>query len=114
MDIRLKSLAYQYGEHTYNLVCNMNVLADVQEAMGGNLSKALSQTSSIKNTLTFLAAMLNDAADTEGRPERFTAKELGRHLTMTEIGKIGGDIWAIVAAGIGDLVEPEDADEKKY
>lgn len=113
MDIRLKSLAYQYGEHTYNLVCNMNVLADVQEAMGGNLSKALTQTSSIKNTLTFLAAMLNDAADTEGRPERFTAKQLGRSLTMTEIGNIGGDIWAIVAAGIGDLVEPEDTDEKK-
>lgn len=113
MDIRLKSLAYQYGGHTYNLVCNMNVLADVQEAMNGNLSKALSQISSIKNTLTFLAAMLNDAADTEGRPERFTAKELGRSLTMTDIGNIGGDIWAIVAAGIGDLVEPEDADEKK-
>ena len=113
MDIRLKSLAYQYGDHTYTLVCNMNVLADVQEAMNGNLSKALSQTSSIKNTLTFLAAMLNDAADTEGRPERFTAKELGRRLTMTDIGNIGGDVWAIVAAGIGDLVEPEDADEKK-
>lgn len=113
MDIRLKSLAYEYGGHTYNLVCNMNVLADVQEAMGGNLSKALTQTSSIKNTLTFLAAMLNDAADTEGRPEHFTAKELGRSLTMTEIGKIGADIWAIVAAGIGDLIEPEDADEKK-
>ena len=28
MDIRLKSLAYEYGGHTYKLVCNMNVLAE--------------------------------------------------------------------------------------
>ena len=58
----------------------MNVLADVQEAYNGSLMAALRNPSSIKAATTFLSAMLNDCAETNGWPERYTARQVGRLL----------------------------------
>lgn len=77
-DIRLEEVPFELDGKTYMLRCNMNVLADVQEAYDGDFSKALSEKSTLKSTLTFLAAMLNDYADEMGWSERFTARQLGR------------------------------------
>ena len=83
MDIRMKTIPFEFEGKTYTLCCNMNVLADVQEAFGGNLAEALDRKHTVRTVLAFLAAMLNDAADSAGWPERFTARELGRKLPAT-------------------------------
>lgn len=77
-DIRLKETPFELDGKTYLLRCNMNVLADVQEAVGGDLGAALDPKSALKNSLIWLAAMLNDYADEQGWPERFTPAALGR------------------------------------
>ena len=82
MDIRLKTAPFEWEGTVYNLCCNMNVLADVQEAFNGDLDAAVSQKSSLRGVLEFLAAMLNDASENIGASERFTARELGRKLPV--------------------------------
>lgn len=77
-DIRLKEIPFELDGKTYMLRCNMNVLADVQEAYDGDFTLALSEKNTLKSTLIFLAAMLNDYADDMGWEERYTAKQLGR------------------------------------
>lgn len=90
-DLRLEELPFTYGGKTYLLRCNMNVLADVQEAFGGDFNLALTG-STFRAVLEFLAAMLNDYADEQRWPERYTARVLGRDLRPDEIpmGKIMG------------------------
>lgn len=77
---RLKEIPYVFGGKTYMLRCNMNVLADVQEMNDGKLESALNEIGSIRRILQFLAAMLNDYADSMGWPERFTSRGIGRSL----------------------------------
>lgn len=77
-DIRLEEVPFEINGKTYKLRCNMNVLADVQEAYNGDFYNALSEKNTLKSTLTFLAAMLNDYADEMGWEERYTPKQLGR------------------------------------
>jgi len=82
MDMRLKTALFALDGKTYTVCCNMNVLADVQEAFDGDLNAALSSKTSIRFVLECLAAMLNDSADSNGWPERFTARQLGRKLSL--------------------------------
>ena len=77
-DIRLEELPFELDGKTYKLRCNMNVLADVQEAFNGDFTAALSEKNTLKSTMLFLAAMLNDYAEEMGWEERFTARQLGR------------------------------------
>ena len=81
-DIRLEEFPFDLDGKTYLLRCNMNVLADVQEAFGGTIAGALSGESANRSVMEFLAAMLNDYADEKGWPERFTARQLGRRLPL--------------------------------
>jgi hypothetical protein len=92
MDIRQKTVPFEYGGKVYTLRCNFNVLADVQEENGGDISPALSGRRGMKNALQFLAAMMNDWADEQGWEERHTWRELGRVLRPGEVpaGKIFG------------------------
>lgn len=77
-DIRLEEVTFELDGKTYKLRCNMNVLADVQEYFDGDFGKALTEKNTLKSSLVFLAAMLNDYADDMGWEERFTPKQLGR------------------------------------
>lgn len=77
-DIRLESIPFELQGKTYQLRCNMNVLADVQEEYGGDLGAAINEASPIRSVLHFLAAMLNDYAEEQGWPERFSHRQLGR------------------------------------
>lgn len=114
MDIRLKTTDFEWEGKTYRICCNMNVLADVQEAFDGDLDAAVSQRSSLRGVLTFLAAMLNDAADTNGEPERFTAREIGRKLPLArrlEVQRLVMDLFVASCAPVDDA-ENSDGDEK--
>ena len=59
-DIRLKHEPFEFDGRTYMLSCNMNVLADVQSAYGGDISRALNGRATTASFLEFLTAMLND------------------------------------------------------
>ena len=81
MDVRLKTTPFDFDGKTFHLCCNMNVLAEVQEAYNGNLLAALKNPGSLKSSMIFLAAMMNDYAEDQGWPERYSAKQIGRKLS---------------------------------
>lgn len=83
-DIRLQSELLELGGKTYLLRCNFNVLADVQEAFGGDFLAAMDDKNNFRAVTEFAAAMCNDYADEMGWPERFTARQMGRLLPMKE------------------------------
>lgn len=101
-----KTVDYEFEGRVYRLSCNMNVLADVQDEYGGNLLRALNTAHGLKSTLAFLAAMLTDAADTQGitdengLPLRFTSKQLGRKLTMHQTLEAGTRIYPLIQAAV--------------
>ena len=97
-DIRLKEFPFELEGKTYMLRCNMNVLADVQEAYDGYIGKALAGSGTYKSLLHFLAAMLNDFADDVGWEERWTAKQLGRRFALYELPK--DEIMEIITSSI--------------
>lgn len=79
-DLRLEEIPFEFNGKTYLLRCNMNVLADVQE-LYGTIGAALTGDKPTRSVLEFLAAMLNDYADEQGWPERYTSREVGRKLS---------------------------------
>ena len=109
-DLRLESVPFSYEGRSYTLRCNMNVLADVQEAYGGNLAPALTGRGTLRSVLEFLAAMMNDYADEQGwfepdfytgkavLPCRFTWRKLGRKLQRDEIPM--AKIFTLVTAAV--------------
>lgn len=78
-DIRLESVPYELNGKTYRLCCNFNVLADIVAEFGG-LPDLFDGSKGLLYYKSFLAAMLNDYADSQGWPERYTGKEIGRIL----------------------------------
>lgn len=123
-DLRLREIPFELDGVSYTLRCNMNVLADVQEAYDGNLAPALSTRGTLRSALEFLAAMLNEDADQrglfepgvtpEGNPcapeldKRFTARQLGRKLKREQIPMV--EIFQLVTAELTPQRAPEQTD----
>lgn len=101
MDIRLESMPFRIGGKEYQLRCNFNVLADVQEAYGGDMIAAMTENP-MKSVLVFLASMLNDYADEMGWPERFTPKGVGRKCSMSDI-----PVYKIMEMVVRAITPPE-------
>lgn len=90
MDLRLQSVPFEYEGRHYELRCNMNVLADVQLAYGGDLTPALYGRGTLRSVLEFLAAMMNDWADEQGWfvPDPYTGETILKdHFTMRRLGR---------------------------
>jgi len=96
--VKMREVPFELDGKRYKLRCNMNVLADVQEAYDGDFMESLNSRQSMKSVLEFLAAMLNDYADEMGWPERFTAKQLGRKLYQDEVP--GVQIMSLVTEAV--------------
>lgn len=111
MDIRLKTVPFEFRGKKYNLCCNNNVLADVQEWNGGTIKEALDGKRGLKSTLQFLAAMINDAADSAGEDLVVTPREVGRELTLNQITDISATIRSLIISAV--VVESEEGEEKK-
>ncbi len=79
-DLRLEEIPFEFDGKTYMLRCNMNVLADIQDAHDGNIGAALDPKHATRSVNEILAAMLNDYADEQGWDEHWTAKMVGRKL----------------------------------
>ena len=84
-DIRLKEIPFEFDGKLFLLRCNMNVLADVQDAFGGVITDAVNGQRPSRSVIEFLTAMLNDYADEQGWPERYTAKTVGRALSLRQV-----------------------------
>ena len=114
-DIRLKTDSIELDGENWELRCSMNVLADVQEAFGGDLLEALNPAHTIRSAMVVCAAMLNEAAALRGREDRFTPAELGRKLPTVLPGLFVNKVLDLVADAIG--IEPvtgaEDDGKKK-
>lgn len=111
-DIRPKTVEITINGDRQTIECNMTVLADVQEACGGDLTPALN--TSIKTVLIWLAAMLNDAADRAGQDRRYTWRELGRMIRRRELRKLSDTVLDLVASALQDeALEADDEDAGK-
>lgn len=93
-DIRLKTTPFEWRGEKIKLRCNMNVLADVQEAYGGDISRAF-KGSTVRATLTFLTAMINDATDGD-----LTVREVGREIPISELGYVSGVVLPLVTEAL--------------
>ena len=88
MKLKLEEIPYEFKGKTYMLRCNMAVLEEIQEAHGGDLSAALDPEQCISTSLEFLTAMINDYAEDQGWPERFTRKQVGRSLSFGDLATV--------------------------
>ena len=111
-DIRLQTEPLELNGKTYLLRCNFNVLADVQEAFGGDFLAAMDDKNSFRSVTEFAAAMCNDYAEEMGWPERFTARQMGRLLPMQEqnLWKMKIARLILTALGSDDSAENEGDD----
>lgn len=107
MDIRLKYTDIEVGGEAYHICCNMNVLADVQEAFGGDLESALNSKCTVKTIMAFLTAMINDSRDEKGEPP-LTIKEVGRMFAPSQLNAIRKAIMPLVTDAL-----KADGDESK-
>lgn len=85
MSLKLEEVPFEFEGKTYMLRCNMTVLEEIQDAHDGNLSEALDPERAIRSATEFLTAMLNDYADEQGWPERYTRKQVARKLSFGEL-----------------------------
>ena len=97
-DLRLEEIPFEFNGKTYQLRCNMNVLADVQDVYGGAIGKALAGDKPTRSVLEFLAAMLNDYAEEQGWPERYTSRDVGRKFAPGSLPVI--EIMGLVTRAI--------------
>lgn len=112
-DVRMPSVPFEHGGKQWQLRCNFNVLADVTEEYMGVLPDPFDQATQLKVCLSFLAAMLNDYADEQGWPERYTAKALGRELGADTAVLLRVVMPLVVQSVFARTEKTEDSGEKK-
>lgn len=115
MDIRLKTAPFEFNGKKFELCCNMNVLADIQEEFDGRITDAFNSVGTTRTALKFLAAMCNDYADSQGWPERYTDRQIGREMAPTgaNIREIAGLVSELVYSSIKADVSEQDADTEE-
>lgn len=114
MDIRMKTLPMELEGERYELLCNMNVLAELQERAGGDLVGFLESKNVLRSLLVILSVMINEAAEKSGRPKRYTDRELGRMLSYQQAIALKGGVMELITAAITeeDAEETPQTDEK--
>ena len=108
MDLRLKTLPFEYGGHKLQLCCNFNVLADLQA--NGELEEMLDEKRSFRNFTRLLAALVNEAANAAGLDLSVTDREIGRAVSWTEFRRIQGDVFGLLFAAV--MVPDDDETEQ--
>lgn len=96
MSIKLETLPFEYEGKTYQLRCNMNVLSDMQDKYDGDIGAALNEKRPLSSVTEFMATMMNDYAEEQNWPERFTARQVGHVLSRP----MAGEIMALVVRSL--------------
>lgn len=112
MDIRLKTQPFNFDGKTFQLCCNMNVLADVQSVYEGNIRIALESPDKVRSLLEFLTAMLNDYADSQNWEERYTSRQVGRLLKPSQLNMVSETVMGLVVDSLKDESDTEEEEEK--
>lgn len=112
MDIRLKTQPFNFDGKTFQLCCNMNVLADVQSVYEGNIRIALESPDKVRSLLEFLTAMLNDYADSQNWEERYTSRQVGRLLKPSQLNMVSETVMGLVVDSLKDESDTEEEAEK--
>lgn len=112
MDIRLKTQPFDFDGKTFQLCCNMNVLADVQSVYEGNIRIALESPDKVRSLLEFLTAMLNDYADSQNWEGRYTSRQVGRLLKPSQLNMISETVMGLVVDSLKDESDTEEEAEK--
>lgn len=105
MDLRLKTLPFEYGGHKLQLCCNFNVLADLQAT--DELEQILDQKQSFRSFTRLLAALVNEAADAAGLDFSVTDREIGRAVSWKEFRRIQRDVFGLLFAAV---MAPDDGE----
>lgn len=115
MSVQLKTAPFEFDGKVFHLCCNMNVLATVQEQHGGNFLAALNSDASLSCVTEFLTAMLNDYADSQGWPERYTIAEVGRSLDPSSDAMMDRNkmVLGLVYSAIVPSTDLKSIDQKK-
>ena len=112
-DIRLQTRRFELGGKEYEILINMNVLADLQEQHDGSLAAVLEAGHGLRTALEVLAAMINEANDLAGSPERFTAREIGRILPPSRAAELQPLVAELLHAALAPDESEEDAPESE-
>lgn len=78
--LRLEEKPFELDGRTYQLRCNMATLDALEEAHDGDFAEVINMPAR-KGVLEILAAMLNEYADDQGWPERWTPAALKRRFS---------------------------------
>lgn len=117
MDIRLKTEKIDFDGKTFEICCNMNVLADIQEKYNGKIKNALDSGNTAKTVIDFFTAMLNDYADDQGWDFQYTSKQVGRKISPAYWIKIQPIVMDLVSSSMeidnNNEEIKEDENEKK-
>ena len=111
-DIRLKEAPYEIDGKTYILRCNFNVLADIQEEYG-DLPDIEDSQKILPNLRIYLSAMVNDYADEQGWPERFTPRQIGRKIKSIDADLVSTVTRLILTALYIQTSEEKEPDHSK-
>lgn len=111
-DIRLQEIPFSFEGKVYKLCCNMNVVADVQLQHNGDLMSTITGPSPFYNLLDWLAAMMNNAAEREGWPERITARELGNRISVRQVPV--ADLMDLIRISLYDQEEDHGGQEEAH
>ena len=113
MDLRLQHLCIDLDGKRFDLCCNFNVLADVEEMHGG-LGPLLRSPSALHSVRVFLSCMMNDYAERMGWQERYTPRQAGRLLPTQpkEMNAAVQNIMDLVFSAVRPDDDPADPPEK--
>lgn len=101
MSIRLEEKPFEFEGKTYLLRCNMAVLDTLQDEADGDFGSLMRMTP-IKGAAKFLTAMLNDYAEEQGWPERYSVDALKYRVSFAMIQDL--DVLGLVTRGVMPLV----------
>lgn len=105
-DLRIKKIPYEYNGKTYQLCCNFNVLADMQEEFGDEFP----DFSQFKTLRFIICSMMNDYADSMGWEETVTPTQVGRCMRATDT-KLIADIAELIKEAV--FIPTEEIGEEK-
>ena len=97
MSIRLEETPFEFEGKTYLLRCNMAVLDVLQDGAGGDFGSLMEMPVS-KSSVRFLTAMLNDYAEEQDWPERWTEAQVSRRVNLSMIR--AADVIGLVTRAI--------------